>query len=73
MIDSESAMASVTSETSSAQTPVPWEMPAPEPADSVFKEKVAVVLQGFKASVLEAHGGPVQYLQTQLSDPADAE
>ena len=66
-------MASVTSETSSAQTPVPWEMPAPEPADSVFKEKVAVVLQGFKASVLEAHGGPVQYLQTQLSDPADAE
>ena len=63
----------MTSETSSVQTPVPWELPAPDPTDTVFKEKVAVVLQGFKTSVLEAHGGPAQYLQTQLSDPADAE
>ena len=46
----------------SVQTPVPWELPAPDPTDTVFKEKAAVVLQGFKTSVLEAHGGPAQYL-----------
>ena len=52
----------MTSETSSVQTPVPWELPAPDPTDTVFKEKAALVLQGFKTSVLEAHGVPAQYL-----------
>ena len=61
------------SEPSSAPTPVQWELPAPDPSHAKFKDQVDFVVDTYKATVLEKHLGPMQYLETKLQETSSRE
>ena len=55
---------------SSLATPVPWEIKPVDPSEVKFKDRVEVVTSSFHKNVLEACGGPAQYLEKKLSGQA---
>ena len=54
--------------TASEATPVPWQVPGPDVSTAAFMDNCDHVARVFQEQVLDAHGGPLQYLQAKLRE-----
>ena len=64
-------MSSVGDAPASEPTPLPFQLAEPDQSEANFKDSLEHVTKVFETEVLQPFGGPAQYLQAKLAEPAE--